>query len=102
MPVLAGSQRRFSTPSALSRQVAVPHRRFLDWFRSAASEYVSGWHARDRPVLIPFEAVEFLFLPLYSFSCRIATGLVTVSVRTFSTPLPKRVVLRAHARRVPL
>ena len=43
----------------------------------------------------------FRFLPGF-FRAAIASGLVTVILRTFSAPLPKRVVLNAFARRMRL
>jgi hypothetical protein len=48
------------------------------------------------------EVVEGLLLFLDFFRAAIASGLVTVHLRTFSAPLPKRVVLNAFARRVRL
>ena len=54
-------------------------------------------------VLILLEVVEgFVFFLVFFFRAAIASGLVTVILRTFSAPLPKRVVLNAFARRMRL
>ncbi len=62
-------------------------------------------HCRScgRPsVLSMLEVVEgFVFFHVF-FRAAIASGLVTVILRTFSEPLPKRVVLNAFARRMRL
>ena len=44
------------------------------------------------------EVVEGFVFCLDFFRAAIASGLVTVILRTFSAPLPKRVVLNAFAR----
>ena len=54
-------------------------------------------------VLILLEVVEGFVFFLDLFRAAIASGLVTVHLRTFfSAPLPKRVVLNAFARRMRL
>ena len=53
-------------------------------------------------VLILLKVVEGFILFLVFFRAAIASGLVTVILRTFSAPLPKRVVLNAFARRMRL
>ena len=52
--------------------------------------------------VIMLEVVEgFVFFHVF-FRAAIASGVVTVILRTFSAPLPKRVVLNAFARRMRL
>ena len=53
-------------------------------------------------VLILLKVAEVFILFLDFFRTAIASGLVTVHLRTFSAPLPKRVVLNAFARRMRL
>jgi hypothetical protein len=66
----------------------------------ARSEAASS--AALRPKLIMLEVVEGLVFFLAFFRAAIASGLVAVILRTFSAPLPKRVVLNAFARRMRL
>ena len=53
-------------------------------------------------VLILLKVVEGFVFFLVFFRAAIASGLVTVHLRTFSAPLPNRVVLNAFARRMRL
>ena len=54
-------------------------------------------------VLTLLKVVEgFRFFLVFFFRAAIASGLVIVLLRTFSAPLPKRVVLNAFARRMRL
>jgi hypothetical protein len=75
-----------------------------DELRSGAFEFVfkSGWIRLRSFVLILLKVVEGFVSSLSFFRAAIASGLVTVILRTFSAPLPKRVVLNAFARRMRL
>ncbi len=53
-------------------------------------------------VLILLKVVEGFVFVLVFFRAAIASGLVTVILRAFSAPLPKRVDLNAFARRMRL
>ena len=86
-----------------SHQVAVAHWRVMMSFVRVLSN--SSSKAAGCACVRPHSAEGrrgFRFLPCLFFRAAIASGLVTVILRTFSAPLPKRVVLNAFARRMRL
>ena len=97
-----GSLLRISTPTVLPSSNRRSPLAVLGGLRSAASEFVLKRLVIPAFVLILLKVVEGFILFLVFFRAAIASGLVTVILRTFSAPLPKRVVLNAFARRMRL
>jgi len=98
-----GSLLRISTPTVLPSSNRRSPLAVLGELRSAASESALKRLVIPAFVLILLKVVGFRFLPRLSFfRAAIASGLVTVILRAFSAPLPKRVVLSAFARRMRL
>ena len=98
-----GSLLRISTPTVLPSSNRRSPLAVLGELRSAASESALKRLVIPAFVLILLKVVVgFVFSLGFFFRTAIASGLVTVHLRTFSAPLPKRVVLNAFARRMRL